>query len=320
MFWVADQLYGMQFVKIEGVPVYHSDVSVYEVRRGGKRVGLWYFDPYSRAGKNSGAWMNQYRTQERFRTEVTPVVSNNANFVKGNAGEPVLISWNDAVTMFHEFGHGLHGLNSNVAYPALAGTAVKRDFVEFPSQLNEHWLLTPEVLNRFARHHRTGKPIPADLVAKVQKSSNFNQGFSTVEYLAGAIYDMKIHLAAADGKSANGKIDAGAFEKQTMAEIGCPSEIVMRHRPTQFGHIFSSDGYSAGYYVYIWADTLTSDTFEAFSEAGGPYDKAVAKRYHETILSVGNSVPPDEAFRRFRGRDVDTDALMRDRGFPVTKT
>jgi peptidyl-dipeptidase Dcp len=314
MFWVAGQLYGMQFVKIEGVPVYHPDASVYEVTRAGKRVGLWYFDPYARAGKNSGAWMNEYRTQEKFRTEITPVVSNNSNFVKAKPGEAVLISWDDATTMYHEFGHALHGLNSNVSYPALAGTAVKRDFVEFPSQLNEHWLLTPEVLNRFALHHRTGKPIPADLVARIQKSNNFNQGFSTVEYLAAAIYDMKIHLAATRER----KIDAGVFEKETMAEIGCPSEIVMRHRPTQFGHIFSSDGYSAGYYVYIWADTLTNDTFDAFNEAGGPYDKSVAKRYYETILSVGNSVPPDEAFRRFRGRDVDTDALMRDRGFPVT--
>ena len=228
----------------------------------------------------------------------------------------MLISWDDAVTMYHEIGHALHGLNSNTSYPTLAGTAVKRDFVEFPSQLNEHWLPTPEVLNRFALHYKTGKPIPAELVAKIEKARNSNQGFSTVEYLAAAIYDMKIHLAATPDL----KIDAGTFEKQTMAEIGCPPEIVMRHRPTQFGHIFSGDGYSAGYYVYIWADTLTDDAFEAFNEAGGPYDKAVAKRYYQTVLSVGNSMPPDEAFRRFRGRDVDTDALMRGRGFPVAKS
>jgi len=319
MFWVADQLYGLRFTGIGDVPVYHPDASVYEVRRDGHRVGLWYFDPYAREGKKSGAWMSEYRTQEKFSGEITPIVSNNSNFVKGHAGEPVLISWDDATTMYHEFGHALHGLNSNVSYPALAGTAVKRDFVEFPSQLNEHWLLTPEVLDRFALHYRTGQPMPAELVAKIQKSSNFNQGFTTVEYLASAIYDMKIHLAA-DGEIAGHKIDAGAFERQTMAEIGCPREIVMRHRPTHFGHIFSSDGYSAGYYVYIWADTLTKDTFEAFKEAGGPYDKSVAKRYYETILSVGNSVPPDEAFRHFRGRDVDTDALMRERGFPVDRT
>jgi peptidyl-dipeptidase Dcp len=315
MFWVANQLYGLQFVKVDDVPVYHPDVSVYEVRRDGRRVGLWYFDPYARAGKNSGAWMNEYRTQERVGAEITPIVSNNSNFVKSGAGEPELISWDDAVTMFHEFGHALHGLNSHVNYRTLAGTSVKRDFVEFPSQLNEHWLFTPELLNRFALHHRTGKPIPAELVAKIRQARNFNQGFATSEYLAAAIYDMKIHLAATPEQ----KIDAGAFEKQTMDEIGCPGEIVMRHRPTQFGHIFSSDGYSAGYYVYIWADTLTADAFEAFNEAGGPYDKSVAKRYYETVLSVGNSVPPDEAYRRFRGRDVDPDALMRDRGFLAAK-
>lgn len=313
MFWVADALFGMQFAKIDGVPVCHPDVTVYEVRREGKRVGLWFFDPYARDGKYSGAWMNQYRTQERFKTEITPVVSNNANFVKGKPGKPLLISWDDATTMFHEFGHGLHGLDSNVSYPTLAGTSVKRDFVEFPSQLNEHWLATPEVLNRFALHHETGKPIPAELVAKIQKAKNFGQGFSTGEYLAAAIYDMKIHLAATPEQ----KIDPAAFEKQTMAEIGCPREIVMRHRPPAFGHIFSSDGYSAGYYVYLWADTLTEDCFEAFMEGGGPYDKSVARRYHDAVLSVGNSVPPDEAFRRFRGRDVDTDALMRERGFAV---
>jgi peptidyl-dipeptidase Dcp len=315
LFWTAGQLYGLRFVKVEDVPVYHPDVSVYEVQRDGQRVGLCYFDPYARSGKSSGAWMNAYRSQEKFRTEITPVVSNNTNFVKGKAGKPVLVSWDDAVTMFHEFGHALHGLNSRVSYPTLAGTSVKRDFVEFPSQLNECWLLTPEVLNQFALHHQTGQPIPADLVAKIEKARNFNQGFSTVEYLAAAIYDLKIHLAATPEQ----RIDPEAFEKQTMAEIGCPSAIVMRHRPTQFGHIFASDGYSAGYYVYIWADTLTADVFEAFKEAGGPYDKVVAKRYFETILSVGNSVPPDDAYRRFRGRDVDTDALMRERGFAPAK-
>jgi peptidyl-dipeptidase Dcp len=316
MFWTAKELYGLDFVKLDDLPVYHPDVGVYEVQRDRERVGLCYFDPYARAGKKSGAWMSAYRSQERFSAEITPVVSNNTNFVKARAGEPVLISWDDALTMFHEFGHALHGLNSSVGYPSLAGTSVKRDFVEFPSQLNEHWLPTAEVLNAFALHHETGRPIPADLVAKIDKAKNFNQGFATVEYLAAAIYDMKIHLAATPER----KIDPGAFEQQTMAEIGCPSAIVMRHRPTHFGHIFASDAYSAGYYVYIWADTLTADAFEAFNEAGGPYDKAVAKRYCQTILSVGNSVPPDEAYRRFRGRDVDTDALMRERGFALARS
>jgi peptidyl-dipeptidase Dcp len=313
MFWAAGEVYGLEFVPVKNLAVYHPDVTVYEVKRGGKNLGLWYFDPYARDGKQSGAWMNEYRTQEKFKGPVNPIVSNNSNFVKGKPGEPVLVSWDDATTMFHEFGHALHGLNSNVTYPTLAGTATKRDFVEFPSQLNEHWLPTKEVLNKFALHYQTGKPMPAELLDKIEKSKDFNQGFITVEYLSAAIYDMKIHTAPADKG-----IDPVAFEKQVMAEIGCPTEIVMRHRPPHFGHIFSGDGYSAGYYVYLWADTLTADAAEAFKEAGSFYDKATSKRLNDSIFSVGNSIPPDEAFRRFRGRDVDTNALMRDRGFPVT--
>ncbi|HSK02687.1 MAG TPA: M3 family metallopeptidase [Kofleriaceae bacterium] len=312
MFWAANQLYGLAWKPIQGVPVYHPDVTVYEVTRGGTLVGLWYFDPYARDGKRSGAWMNEYRTQEGFKGPVTPIVSNNSNFVKGKPGEPVLISWDDAVTLFHEFGHALHGLLSAVSYPTLAGTNTKRDFVEFPSQLNEHWLATPEVLNRFALHYRTGQPIPADLVAKIQEAKNAGQGFKTVEYLMSAIYDLEIHLAPTAGP-----IEPGELERRVMEEIGAPDEIVMRHRPTHFGHIFSDDAYSAGYYVYLWADTLTADAGEAFQEAGSYYDKATAKKLHDHIMSVGNSIPPEEAFRRFRGRDVDTDALMRDRGFPI---
>ena len=314
MFWAAGQLYGFSFVQVHDVPVVHPDVTVYTVHKNGKQIGLWYFDPYARDGKRSGAWMNEYRTQESWKRPVTPIVSNNANFVKGKPGEAVLISWDDAKTMFHEFGHALHGLNSAVRYATLAGTNVKRDFVEFPSQLNEHWLPTKEVLTKFAVHHQTGKPIPDELVAKIEKAKHFNQGFATVEYLASAIYDMKIHVAAA-----NGPVDPAEFETRTMKEIGCPPEIVMRHRPTQFGHIFSGDGYSAGYYSYIWADTLTADAAEAFAQAaGGFYDKTEAKKLHDDIMSVGNSIPPEDAFRKFRGRDVDTNALMRDRGFPIT--
>jgi peptidyl-dipeptidase Dcp len=312
MFWAAGQLYGFSFVKVDDVPVYHPDVTVYEVKRGKAHVGLWYFDPYARDGKRSGAWMNEYRTQESWKDKTAPVVSNNANFVKGEAGAPVLISWDDASTMFHEFGHALHGLNSAVRYATLAGTNVKRDFVEFPSQLNEHWLPTKEVLTQFAVHYQTGAAIPDELVAKIDKAKHFNQGFTTVEYLAAAIYDLKIH-SEADATS----IDPAAYEKRVMKEIGMPHEIVMRHRPTQFGHIFSGDGYSAGYYAYIWADTLTADAAEAFSDAGSFYDKKTAKALHDDIMSVGNSIPPDQAFRTFRGRDVDTNALMRDRGFPT---
>ncbi|HEX4418628.1 MAG TPA: M3 family metallopeptidase [Kofleriaceae bacterium] len=310
MMWAAGQLYGFQFTQVKDVPVCQPDVTVHEVSRGGKHVGLWYFDPYARDGKQSGAWMNEYRTQEAFKDAVAPIVSNNANFVKIQGA--VLISWDDARTMFHEFGHALHGLNSAVHYPTLAGTATKRDFVEFPSQLNEHWLTTPEILNKFAVHYQTGKPIPPELLAKIEKAKHFNQGFATVEYLAAAIYDLKIHTAPTDKP-----IDASAFERHAMTEIGCPPEIVMRHRPTQFGHIFSGDEYSAGYYAYLWADTLTADAAEAFVEAGSFYDKKTAQRLHDSIMSVGNSIPPEEAFRKFRGRDVDSNALMRDRGFPV---
>jgi peptidyl-dipeptidase Dcp len=314
MFWAAGQVFNLAFKPVTGLPVYHPDVRVFEVTRGGKHVGLWYFDPYARDGKRSGAWMSEYRTQETFKQSATPIVSNNSNYVKAKPGAPVLLSWDDAQTMFHEFGHALHGLLSNVRYPTLAGTNTLRDFVEFPSQLNEHWLPTKEVLNKFALHQQTGKPVPNELVAKVQKAKNFNQGFITVEYLMSAIYDMKIHVAPMNGIKA---LDPVAFEAQVMKELGAPSEIVMRHRPTQFGHIFADDGYSAGYYSYLWADTLTADAAEAFAEAGGFYSKEIGQKLEAFIFSVGNSVPPDEAFRRFRGRDVDTNALMRDRGFPV---
>ena len=312
MFWAAGQLYGFEFTPVHDLSVAQPDIRTFEVRRDGKQAGLWYFDPYARAGKNSGAWMSEYRTQKRLAGPVTPIVSNNANFVKAAPGEPVLVSWDDAVTMFHEFGHALHGLNSNVTYATLAGTNVARDFVEFPSQLNEHWLPTHEVLSRFALHYKTGEAMPDALVAKIKKAHTFNKGFDTVEYLASAIVDMKAHLAGST------PIEPRAFEAATLKQIGMPREIVMRHRMPQFGHIFAGEGYAAGYYDYIWADTLTADAAEAFLEApGGFYDRNVAKRLHDSIMSVGNTIDAAEAFRRFRGRDVSIDALMRDRGFPA---
>jgi len=312
MFWVAGQLFGFTFTPVEGVPVYQADMRVYKVTDpAGRLLGLWYFDPYARPGKNSGAWMNAYRSQERFDREITTIVSNNTNFVKGKPGEPILISWDDATALFHEFGHALHGLNSNVSYPSLSGTNVARDYVEFPSQLLERWLSTPEVLNRFALHYQTGKPIPAELVRKIEKAATFNQGFATVEYLASALVDMKLHLAG------DQTIDPDAFERDTLTALGMPSEIVMRHRTPQFGHVFSGDGYSAGYYSYLWSDTLSADAWEAFTEAGGPYDKAVAKRLRDDVFSAGNTVDPAEAYRAFRGRDPGIAALMRKRGFPV---
>jgi peptidyl-dipeptidase Dcp len=311
IFWVAGELFNFNFTPVTNVPVAHPDIRVWEVtdKTTKKHIGLWYFDPYARAGKRSGAWMNAYRSQERLNGNITTIVSNNANFVKGKSGEPVLISWDDASTMFHEFGHALHGLNSNVTYPALSGTAVPRDYVEFPSQLMEHWLSTPEVLQRFAVHYQTGKPIPQELVEKIKRSATFNQGFATVEYLSAALVDMKLHLAG------DQKIDPDAFERETLEQLGMPKEIVMRHRLPHFLHIFSSDSYSAGYYSYLWSDVLTADAFGAFVEGKGPYDHAVAERLRRYIFSVGNTTDPAEGYRAFRGRDPKIDALMKKRGF-----
>jgi len=314
IFWVAGELFNFKFTPVTNVPVVHPDVRVWAVtdKTSGRHIGLWYFDPYARAGKRSGAWMNAYRSQERIDGEITTIVSNNANFVKGKPGEPLLISWDDAQTMFHEFGHALHGLNSSVTYPSLSGTAVARDYVEFPSQLLEHWLSTPEVLQRFAVHYQTGKPIPQSLVDRIKRAKTFNEGFITVEYLSAAIVDMKMHLAGAQ------KIDPDAFEKQTLAELGMPDEIVMRHRTPQFLHVFASDGYSAGYYSYLWSDVLTADAYGAFVEAGGPYDHKVAERLRKYIFSVGNTIDPAEAYRNFRGRDPRVEALMKKRGFSAS--
>ncbi|MFC7668067.1 M3 family metallopeptidase [Hymenobacter humi] len=315
MFWVAGELFNFNFTPVTNVPVYHPDVKVWEVKdkTTGQHVGLWYFDPYARQGKRSGAWMNAYRNQQRMDGKpVTTIVSNNSNFVKGKEGQPVLISWTDATTLFHEFGHALHGLSSNVTYPSLSGTSVVRDYVEFPSQLLENWLPTPQVLQRFALHYETGKPIPQALVDRIENASTFNQGFETTEFLASALIDMKLHLAGAQ------KIDPDKFERETLAQLGMPHEIVMRHRTPQFSHVFSSDGYSAGYYSYLWSVVLAADAFSAFTEAGGPYDKAVGQRLTKYIFSVGNTVDPAEAYRKFRGRDPKIDALMKERGFPMT--
>lgn len=315
MFWTAEKLYGIRFTPASAIATYRPDVSAWEATdAAGRHVGLWYFDPHARAGKSSGAWMNEYRTQQKLDHVVTPIVSNNSNFIEGAKGQPVLISWEDADTLFHEFGHALHGLLSDVTYPTLAGTSTARDFVELPSQLNEHWLLTPEVLDRFAVHYQTNKPLPRELVEKIVRAKTFNQGFKTVEYLAGALIDMKLHLAGA------GPIDPARFERETLSAIGMPEEIVMRHRTTQFAHAFASDGYSAGYYSYLWADALTADAWEAFEEAQqGVWDPTIAARYKKEILSRGNTLDQAVEFRNFRGRDVDTAALMRDRGFAPEK-
>jgi peptidyl-dipeptidase Dcp len=310
MFWVAGELLDLRFTPAPGVPVVHPDVRVWEVKNGGgKHVGLFYFDPYARRDKQSGAWMDAYRSQERFDGEVATIVSNNCNYVKGAPGEPILVSWDDAVTLFHEFGHALHGLASDVSYPSLSGTNVDRDYVEFPSQLLERWLSTPEVLEKYARHCKTGEPIPPSLVRKIEAASKFNKGFENVEYLSSALVDMRMHLADPKG------LDVAAFERETLSALGMPREIVMRHRLPHFGHLFSGDSYSAGYYSYLWADTLSADAFEAFTDAGGAYDKQVAKKLRDHVFSTGNTVDPELSYRAFRGRDAGIGALLRKRGF-----
>jgi len=312
MFWSAGQLYGLGFKENTGaVPVFNPDVRTFEVtdQASGKVVGLFYLDNFAREGKRSGAWMTTYRSRSGLLNDNIVLASNNNNFTKGEAGKPVLISLDDAETLFHEFGHAINYLLINVKYPSLGG--LQRDFVEYPSQVNENWLLTPEVLQRFAKHYQTGKPMPQTLVDKIQKANTFNQGFATVEYLGSAIVDMKLHT------DPNGVVDPDAFEKKALAEIGMPKEIVMRHRLPQFGHLFSSDSYSAGYYSYLWSETMDADTWAAFEEAGSPWDKTVAGNFKKYLLSTGNETDRVEAYRQFRGRDPDVNALLKKRGFPT---
>ena len=312
MMWAASQVFQVQFAQVHDVPVFHPDVMVWQmVGLDGDEIGLFYLDPYARKGKHSGAWMTSYRDQHRMGQPVTPIVSNNSNFVRGEDGQPALISWDDATTLFHEFGHALHGLLSDVTWPSQSGTNVARDFVEFPSQVYEHWLATPEVLKKFATHYETGEPMPEELLEKIEKAATFNQGFGTVEFLASALVDMKLHLAG------DVTIDPADFEQETLAELEMPPEIVMRHRMPHFSHVFSGDGYSAGYYSYLWADALTADAAEAFEETGSFYDREIGQRLLDTVFSIGDTTDPADSFRRFRGRDVDTSALLRKRGFPV---
>ena len=316
MFWVGGEVFDLTFKQVFDVPIFHPDVTVWEVAKKstGKTVGLWYFDPYARKGKRSGAWMTSYRDQSRYKGEVLTLVSNNCNFIKGKDGEPVLISWDDASTLFHEFGHALHGLCSDVTYPLLSGTNTPRDYVEFPSQILERYLSTPEVLNRFALHYQTGKPMPMDLVKRLEEAASFDAGFSTVETISSALVDMKLHLLQ------NPDIDPREFEKRTLAELKMPKEIVMRHRIPQFGHIFSGDDYAAGYYSYLWADAISADATEAFVVDGkGLYDKELSKKLLDHVFSIGNTEDPETAYPKFRGRKSTTDALMRARNFPVKR-
>ena len=311
MFDAAGKLYGMSFTENTGtVPVFEPKVRTFEVKRDGKVVGLFYLDNFARAGKRSGAWMTTYRSQHKLGGKNDIVLaSNNNNFVPGADGVPTLISIDDASTLFHEFGHAIHYLNYDITWPGLGGTP--RDFVEYPSQVNENWLLTPYVLNTYAKHYKTGEPIPAALVEKIRASDTFNQGFSTVEYLSSAILDMKLH------NRSEPVTDPRAFERDTLAEIGMPKEMVMRHRLPQFNHLFADDGYSAGYYSYLWSETMDADTWAAFTEKGDVWDKATAERFRSMLLATGNETDRIEAYRAFRGRDPDVKYIMKKRGFPT---
>ena len=311
--YACERLYDLSFKENTGdIPVFDPQVRTFVVTNKvtGKNVGIFYADNYARSGKRSGAWSTRYRGQQRLGGERNTLASNNNNFVKGGAGEPTLISLDDATTLFHEFGHAIHSLLQNITYPGLAGTP--RDFVEYPSQVNENWLLTRDVLDKYAKHYKTGEPMPQALVDKIEKSSTFNQGFDTVEYLACAILDMQLH----DRETPVADIDA--FEKEALGALGMPKEIALRHRMPQFNHLFSSDAYSAGYYSYLWSETMDADTWQAFVETGNVWDKKTADRFRFTLLSTGNETDRKAAYRAFRGRDPDVTALFKRRGFPVT--
>jgi peptidyl-dipeptidase Dcp len=312
MQWSAERLYDLKFTENTGtVPVFDPDVRTYEVTHAktGEVIGLWYLDTYAREGKRSGAWATGYRDSSGILGYRKKLQSNNNNFIKPAPGQPILVSLDDASTLFHEFGHSIHGLLTKTYYSSLGGS--QRDFVEYPSQVNENWLLTRPVLEKFALHYQTGKPMPESLVKKIEASDTFNQGFATVEYLSSALVDMKLHTKE------DGVVDADAFERQALAELGMPREMVMRHRLPQFGHLFSSDSYSAGYYSYLWSETMDADTWAAFEEAGDPFNRAIADRFRIILLSTGNETDRAEAYRLFRGRDPDVRALLKRRGFPT---
>ena len=306
-FDVANKLFGLTFLEHSDLPVYHKDVRCFEVTRNGEHVGLFLGDYFARPSKRSGAWMAGWRRQEKLAGDIRPIVVNVMNFAKAAAGEPTLLSLEDARTLFHEFGHALHGLLSNVTYPAVSGTRVERDFVEFPSQLYEHWLMRPEVLGRFARHHQTGRPLPQALLKRLNAARNFNQGFKTVEYLAAAIVDLDLHLL----EDATG-LDVDRFEAETLKRIGMPQAIVMRHRVPHFQHIMG--GYAAGYYSYLWSEVMDADAICAFEEAGNVFDSKIARRLHQYIYSAGGRRHPDKAYIAFRGRPPSVAALLEKRG------
>jgi peptidyl-dipeptidase Dcp len=310
-FYTAYKLFGLSFERRKDVETWHPDVMAWEVSSAdGKHVGLFFGDYFARTSKQSGAWMTTLRDQERLTGDVRPLVINVMNFNKGGDGSPTLLSFDDARTLFHEFGHALHGLLSDVTYPTVAGTSVLTDWVELPSQLYEHWLEQPDILRRFAIHARTGRPIPDDLLERLLAARNFNRGFATVEYLACALFDLDVHLL----EDTSG-FDVAAAEEVSLKRIGMPAEIAMRHRPTQFQHLFSGGGYASAYYSYMWSEVLDADAFEAFGETGDIFDPATAKKLHQHVYSAGGTRDPEALYKAFRGRLPTPDALLRQRGF-----
>src|ERR1700760_519324 len=306
----ASRLFGISFSERTDIQGWHPDVRVWEMKDAeGRHKALFYGDYFARPSKRSGAWMTSLRDQQKLDGEVAPLIINVCNFAKGADGLPPLLSPEDARTLFHELGHGLHGMLSNVVYPSLSGTAVFTDFVELPSQLYEHWQERPEVLQKFARHYRTGEPLPEDLLKRFLAARKFNQGFATVEFVSSALLDLEFH-----SQPASLSRDVRAFEQAELKKIGMPEEIAMRHRPTQFGHIFSGDHYASGYYSYMWSEVMDADAFGAFEEAGDILDPPTAKRLHDDIYSSGGSVDPEAAYVAFRGREPEADALLRRRG------
>jgi peptidyl-dipeptidase Dcp len=306
-FYTANRLFGLSFRPCHDVPVYHPDVRVWEVSAAdGRHIGVFFGDYFARASKRSGAWMTNLREQEKLDGEVRPLVLNVMNFNKGAAGAPTLLSFDDARTLFHEFGHALHGLLSDVTYPMISGTGVLHDFVELPSQLYEHWLDRPEILTRFAKHYESGAPMPQALMDRLIESRTFNQGYTTAEYLGSSYVDLDFHLGGAK--------DANEVEMATRRRMQMPHEVVLRHRPPHFQHIFSGDSYAAGYYSYLWSEVLDADAFNAFVEAGDVFDPAVARRLHDHVYAAGGARDPSEAYKAFRGRMPTVDALLKRRG------
>ncbi len=309
-FETARRLFGLTFRERTDLHPYNPGVRIWEVfGRGGEAAGLFIGDYFARSSKRGGAWMSAFRSQQKLRGDIKPVIVNVLNIVKPAPGEPCLLSFDDVRTLFHEFGHGLHGLLSDVTYPSVSGTSVKRDFVELPSQLYEHWAKTPEILKDYARHYETGKPMPDDLLDRVVATATFDQGFATVEYVASALVDLELHEAARPDHT----VDVDAAEKRILAKIGMPPEIVLRHRPTHFLHLFAG-GYAAGYYSYLWSEVMDADAFGAFEEAGDVFHPDVADRLHRFIYSAGGSIEPADAYAAFRGRMPEVGALLEKRG------